>query len=344
MKKSSKCGVAGFVVLVVVRTCLGGGVDRPIENVATVSTRLLAPGRYARLRCDSDGNVYLRVDTGDRRSPVVRVSHDGKTLTTFSTDTDPDLSGVQDFWVNDYNDVFVLGEKGRDEGYVFSYDADAKLKGEVRVDMPIRPNQIAVFSSGDLLIAGREPVSDTSRRNFANGAPFVGIFNSRGQLIKRIELQKDIKPNPKRPLLHADLDYAEEVVNSSTISSDDGNVYFMRRGPTGPIYAISSAGTVTKTMRLVPPRGAVKLSTAKVARGTLAAEFILNRLDSGLEGPSPVDSVITQIYNLNTGKMMTEYKSVPPIGPDLACYDANSFKYLTVDSDYYLQILETEGR
>ena len=343
MNRESRFMLVCVLVLVIVTTCQGGDDSRPIEAVKTVPTRLLAPGRYSRLRCDSDGNIYLRVYTGDRRSPVVRVSPDGKKLTTFEIDPELDLSGVQDFWVTDYGELYVLAEKGSDEGYVLSFDADGKFKDKVRLDVPIRPNQIAVFDSGDLLVAGREPATSSSGRSSANGSALVGIFNNRGQLIKRIEFRKDIKPNPKHSIRRADLHYAEAIVNSSTVSSDDGQVYFMRHGPDGPVYAVSSRGTITKTLHLIPPQGAL-LSTVKVAKGNLAAEFIINSVNSQIAGPAPVESVITQIYDLSTGKEVMEYSSVPPIGPDLACYQSDSFKYLTTDNDHYLEILESIGR
>ncbi len=303
--------ISYLFVVVIVTLCEAADNSRPIDMVKTVSTKLLAPGRYSRFKCDLDGNIYLRVYTGDNRSPVVRVSPDGKTITTFALPSVQDLSGVQDFWVTSDTDLYVLAEKAPDEGYVLSFDADGTYKNKVRLDIPIRPNQIAVFASGDFLVAGREPVIPGTGRSVANGPPFVGIFNNRGQLLKRIQLRKDVKPNPKQPLRRADLNYAEGIVNSATEPSDDGKVYFMRRGVDGPIYAISPSGIITKTIHLTPPKGA-SLSTIKVASGRLAAEFVRNTADN-----SQVESVITQIIDLTSGKKVAEYSSVPPLGPDL---------------------------
>lgn len=333
-----------FSVLAFVMVCMCAAANdsqqRPLELVRTVPTSLLAPGRYSRFRCDADHNIYLRTYTGDRRSPVLRISPDGKKITVFELQSDQELSGIQDFWVTNYGDVYVLADKGRDEGYVVTFDSDGKYKETVRLEASIRPNQIAVFSSGDFLVAGRIPVVPGSGKSPANGGPFVGIFNNRGQFLKRIEFHKDLKPGAKTPR-KADLTYADAIVNSSSVSSDDGTVYFMRDTKYGPVYAVSPSGTVTRIIRLKPPEGA-RLSTVKIARGRLAAEFLMDVVGGTQEGE--VESVVTQIIDLISGKKVEEYRSAPPLGPDFVCYEPNSFTFLTNDENGYLQILEANGR
>jgi hypothetical protein len=330
---------AGYLSVLPLITALCQAVDnpRPIELEKTITTQLLAPGRYSHFRCDSDSNVYLRVYEGGRLSPVVRVSADGKTTTTFSLPSTHDLTAIQDFWVASNGEVSVLGEKAPDEGYILFFDADGQYRNAVRLEVPIRPNQIAVFPSGDLLVAGREPSHHEPHKSLANSSPFVGIFNSRGQLLKRIQLRKDVKPRPKQPG-RADLKYAETVVGSTTESDGSGNVYFIRKAADGPVYAVSPSGVIAKTIRLSPPKGAV-LSTVKVAGDRLAAEFFRNTADD-----SQVESVITQIVDLGSSKKLAEYSSVPPLGPDFACYQPDSFTFLFTDNNGYLTLLEATGR
>src|SRR6266436_4058046 len=275
-------------ICVIAAVCVAADKPRMIEGVNTVTTQVFAPGRYSHFRCDSDGNIYLRVYTGELTSPVVKVSPEGKLLTTFLSDSASKLVSIQDFWVTSTGEVFVLAEKGGGEGAILVFDADGKSKEEVLLDVPVRQNQLAV-------------VVPLEERSVANGSPFLAIFNSRGQLLKRIQLPKDVKPKAKQPLTRADLNYAETVVNSATEISDDGTVYFVRHTRTGPVYAISAGGRVTRTVRLKPPEGAI-LSTVKVARGTVAAEFVKNGADDG-----SALSVIIQIIDLKSATKLAEY-------------------------------------
>jgi len=325
-------------ICVIAAVCVAADKPRMIVGVNTVTTQVFAPGRYSHFRCDSDGNIYLRVYTGELTSPVVKVSPEGKLLTTFLSDSPSKLVSIQDFWVTSTGEVFVLAEKGGGEGAILVFDADGKSKEEVLLDVPVRPNQLAVFASGDFLVGGREVVVPLEERSVANGSPFLAIFNSRGQLLKRIQLPKDVKPKAKQPLTRADLNYAETVVNSATEISDDGTVYFVRHTRTGPVYAISAGGRVTRTVRLKPPEGAI-LSTVKVARGTVAAEFVKNGADDGR-----ALSVIIQIIDLKSATKLAEYLSTPPLGPDFACYEPNSFTFIASDQNGHLTITSAAGQ
>jgi len=328
------------VVVTLSTVMVGEAADsfRELEVESTVTTHVIAWGRYSRFRCDSGGNIYLRIWNEDLKSPVTRVSGDGEKVTQFVIPADEDLAGIQDFWVADDGHLYILADKPPDKAYVLSFDADGKHKSSTQLDVPLRANQIAVFDSGDFLIAGRQSVPPEPGAALANGAPFVGIFNDRGQLLKKVEFGKDIKPDPKQPLLRADLHYAEAIVGSATAAGDDGTVYFMRRGIDGPIYAVSAAGLITKTIRLKPPEDA-HLATVKIAKGTLAAEFLRKTGDD-----SRIESILTQLIDIRTGRKITEFKSVPPLGPDFACYSPDEFTFLSNDEKGYLTILRAKGR
>jgi hypothetical protein len=323
----------------VVESILGIAADksRIIEGVSTINTQLLAPVRFSHFRCDSSGNVYIRPYTGERIVPVVRISFDGKHLLKFVSDSEKDFTSIPDFWVADNGDVMLLAEKGHGQSYILQFDSDANYKGEIPLDVSVRASQLAVFPSGDYLIGGREVVPPGKGKSIANGKPFIGIFNGRGQLIKQLHFERDVKPNPKQPSNKADLDYADMLVSSASEVSDDGSIYFVRHTPSGPIYLISDRGLVMKTWRLKPPEHSV-LSTVKVARETLAAEFVLTA------GDGRAASVVMQIVDLHSGLKMTEYVSTPPLGPDFACYKPNSFKFIATDENGYITLTDAVGR
>src|SRR3981081_2598742 len=97
-----------FAALSIVTPSKAGDDFRELVITSTVTTRIVAWGRYSRFRCDSDGNIYLRVYNEDLKSPVIRVSADGQKVTQFVIPVDEGLSGIQDFWATGDSELYVL--------------------------------------------------------------------------------------------------------------------------------------------------------------------------------------------------------------------------------------------
>lgn len=325
---------------------LFGGVDNSqsvhsgaLATQKRVTTHIFGPGRFARFKCDSNQNVFLRVYDGNSASPVLRISADGSKSTKFSIPEDSDTASArtQDFWVSQFGEVYVLVEQPPETGNIFVFDSDGKFKRKIQLDIPIRPHQIAVYPSGTLLVAGREPASADRRKIAANASPIVALFNNRGQLLKRIELKGEVKPNVKAPTEKPDLSYAEAVVASMAESDEEGNIYFVRRTSSGQVYRVKESGIAKSTVRLTAPEGA-SLSQVKIAKGMLAAEYLTRASDGQIE------SIITQVINTSSGEKVAQYTSEIPLGPDLACFGApKSFTFVSNDGEGYLEMIQATG-
>ncbi len=333
--KFTSCGWATVITLFTVFT-QGTENPRPLEISNVVTTDVLAPALVLPAKCDAGGNAYVRIyQMDERKSTVLRVSRDGKHVARFSLEPMVELTRAHDFATNG-GEVYVLASQGADEAYVVRFDADGKHEDTVKLDMPLQPSQIAVFPSGDLLVAGREPAS-SEVGSAARTLPFLGIFTSRGQLVKRILLQNDVKPDNTKDKAIANRKYLEALVGSVVEPGDDGKLYLMRRTARGPVYAISSGGVVEKIVIPAPPQGA-RLSGIKVAKGRLAAQFVRTTPDDSTE-------VIIRIIDLQSRKNIAEYAhSNYQIGSALACYSPDSFVFLAPGEGYKLTVVTAEGK
>ncbi len=334
--KSILYGCATLVMLVAAPS---QEVENPrlLEISNVVTTDVVASALVLPAKCDMDGNVYARVyPAEERKATVYRVSRDGKEVVQFSLQSMAELTRVHDFAPGTRGEVYVLASKGSDEAYVVGFDADGKYTDMVKLEIPLQPSQIAVFATGDLLVAGRAPAS-SSLGSAASSRPFLGIFTNRGQLLKRLLLQNDVRLENTKDKASATRSYLEALVGSVVEPGDDGKLYLMRRTAGGPVYAISSGGVVEKTVLPVSPQGA-RLTAIKVAKGRLAAQFVRDTPDDSTE-------VIIKIVDLQSRKNIAEYThSNYQIGSALACYSPDSFVFLVPGEGYKLTVVTAEGK
>jgi hypothetical protein len=262
-------------VLILCSTCFGQAVPRTaalkivsVEKTSEIASSLVIPAK-----CDLAGNAWVRI-AGDKvgAGPILRISPDGKTLVKYTLDAiPPEVAAdarIRSFAPGAGDELVVLLEKQGEETqhYLVRYGSDGEFRSSSRLDAPLRPSFLGTFPSGDLLIGGDELPPDP--KTLPAGTPispnlkgFVGIFNNRGLLLRRIALKGDLKPKDQKaknpagdPYFKQDIEYRTAIVLSSAETGEDGNVYLMRNTPTGPVYVISPSGTVYKSISLIPPR------------------------------------------------------------------------------------------
>jgi hypothetical protein len=303
--------------------------------------------------------VYFRVHEGRTGGgPVLKVSADAKKVTRFSLDVvslellkdrkhqDTDYLRIRNFAPGRNGELFMILEKTPEESYLVQFDADGRYKSTSKIDARMRPTQIAAFGSGDLLIAGTEFLPDPKKLDASspilnNPKPFTGLFNSRGQLLRRIVLHEDLEPKTEyeetptgQKVVKIDRDYEKSIAFSTAEAAADGNIYLMRYTTVGPVYVLSPGGVVVKTIRLKPPKDA-SLTDIKVAGGFMAAKYVRNK-----HGTEYIDSVILSILNLQTGEEIAQYShSDANIGSVFACFDLGSYTFLGNDDKYRFQLI-----
>jgi hypothetical protein len=220
-------------------------------------------------KSDSSGHVFFAPAARDTRgmlsSPntIVRVSADKAVRFLLSDIPEARRASIEDFSPGTNGDLFVITTThigiGKMESYVVHFDSDGKYVSKNRIELAgFIPSQIAVFGSGDFLLAGwRLYFADSSD---ANRRPFTGVFNSRGQLLATLRLAGDIKKET------AVDDFEEAISLSMAETGADGYVYFARAAANGPVFVISPSGRVVRTIPVSAPKG-MKLVGMKPPRG-----------------------------------------------------------------------------
>ncbi|MCI0349616.1 MAG: hypothetical protein L0Z53_09350 [Acidobacteriales bacterium] len=293
-------------------------------------------------KCDSQGNIYLpEMIDSDNFGPVARISSDGSKLTRFELlDDEVGETHITAFAAGQQPDRFYLAgmripdvdrdmaapgsshgesnarlttsEKPEPQPFIASFNGDGKLLGELKLPR-ILPLQLAVLTSGDLLVAGLAANEAGEMRNF------LGVFGQDGKLFREVKL-------PAERLNH-------EAVFASTYSSfevaDDGYLYLMRRGTEGPIHVIAPDGDVFQSIKLTPAKG-TRLLNIKAARNRLVT--ISGRVvPAGIPGSFGTQQVVFGVLNPHSGQIEAEYEigdASLGVG-NFACYTAaGSFVFL----------------
>jgi hypothetical protein len=140
-------------------------------------------------------------------------------------------------------------KKGDSRDYIARFDRDGSYKGALKLDSDLHPVQLATFDSGIFVVAVVDP----------NKTPRVGLLNSSGQLLKFLQLPKDITDRQKS----AEKSFAaasgqsastDVIAMLSQFYSSNGNVLLIRAGNVTPIYEIRESGEV-RPVRLKIPDG-----------------------------------------------------------------------------------------
>jgi hypothetical protein len=285
-------------------------------------------------QCDADGNPYVYT-FGPSGRQILGLTPKG--VITFATNqmTDIPEPAAGDFFVAD-SAVYVLvtgieyarkdevaykdeaGQetkqletKGESGDYIARFDSDGSYRGALKLDAGFHPIQVAAFGSGNFVLAGLDE----------GKTPRVGLFNSSGQLVKYLELAKDITDRPKsaeKSFEHSGLHASVDVIAMfAKFYSYHGNVLLVRAGNTTPIYEIRESGEV-RAVRVKAPNG--------VAIDHLIPSdhnwFIDVRKGSLEEKTDTIYEVSPE-----TGELLREYRieSEDRLKEDLSCVIQDSF-------------------
>jgi hypothetical protein len=267
------------------------------------------------------------------QNPVVRISADGKHATQYSLNGVPGLEkgGILDFGAAAHGNVFLLAtDLSQPAGfYVLRFDEAGGFVSKTRLQPGIRPNQLAVFSSGELLVSGREH-RDTPSVS-ATGSAITGIFDFNGQLLRKVEMPGDIKPKTgplsAEEAAAAEQDYSRALTFSMAASSNDGRIYLMRFGPDyAPVFSISPIGEA-RPVKVRFPKGTY-LNSIKLDGNRLLTMFVRK------EDPKQarIDEIIFSVWDLDSGEELEEFYDVSPlVGVALACYQRDVFTFVRTD-------------
>ncbi len=304
-----------------------------------VSTSILAGGSFALpTDCDEQGRLYVKlVKPGTAmEGPLLRLSAKGVREAEF--DTSGELVNV--YGVRPNGGVVMLHVEGAK--VVDNFGPDGKHESSVQLERaptPFFPYQIAVFPSGEILIAGVQyhPGYRAS----------TAVYDPTGHLVRQFVLDGDAEI--ERAVEVGDARYTrslgggnETISRSVAITGDDGFAYLMRATSPATVYVISAAGEVVRKLVVsAPTDDGLPDFWIRVAKNKLAVRF-----RSGCDRPLGFHSCEGTEYTVvdaTTGKRLADYATDKDATGTTACYapDADHFFTFRLTSDQqHLEIVE----
>ncbi len=291
-------------------------------------------------RCDTDFNMYFSPATSKGVNSLLRISGDGKKTTQFLLSRVPELGtgAILTSYFAAEGRIYMVAA-GPAGSAIAVFDKDGANKSLIKLEVQhASVNQMLAIDSRRFFIAGTAIAAGTGNR-----VPFTGIYDDAGRPVSSVNLGKkdvnkrtlsDSHDNPAAPSA-----YDIAISGSIADTSGDGNIYFVRAAPTGPVFVLSPSGQVLNVFDLAAPKGADKLIDMKVAGGRIA---ILHEGEPPEGGTAPI--WITVIDSAN-GKPLSQYFAQDSeIGDLLACYTpapVDTFIFLNSDKDGRLNIIHT---
>ncbi len=322
-----------------------------------VPTRLLEPhaaviavsnpfatGFTGAIKCDLDGNLYVRPATvfGFPGSKLVSISHDGSRTVEFSPNGAPGYlrKDINDFAVGDHGHVYLLSqkcEKNECEDAILEFGSDGRYLTATTFGRSLRVARFAAFGNGLFLLTGtNRPVRSSSAKKPAfTTVPYTAVFDTSGRLIREVSLAMDEAQLPGEGRAPDEAVMPQPLQLSLTAAGEDA-VYVARRTSQPTIYRVGPDGTVAHTFKVTPPtKNAWPMRIDYAGNGQLIIEFN-NRLR---EDAFDAGHAILSLVDDRTGQRLIDYQSAPEIGL-FACYVRGNFTFVGVSKEGKSEIRE----
>lgn len=323
----------------------------PDAHLVRVQT-ITAPGEFATtffrpFRCDSEGDVYVRTDSGGVEA-VHKLNSKGEKIALFEANANPDLKidAARYFTVGDRGELYELVYPHEMNRYVFVYKADGTFKSAVKLQtgFPWIPKMLAVFPTGQLLASGEEYDADKTAAMW----PFTGIFAADGGLLKEVKLEDDedlhdmAASGDTRVASPTNIHSNHAVDNGLVEMASDGNAYLMRWTNPAIFYAISPGGEVVRRFAVDPGEPGYRPSAMHVNKNRIAILFV--EMQSGGKIMKIVDLEGHEIAKYDELKVNGKAKDA--LSAVFVCYTENPthFVFLGADDDNRLQLWHVEPR
>jgi hypothetical protein len=275
--------------------------------------------------CDEQGRSYVKLITEGPGmiGPIFRLSSNGVVETEFDT------SGalINRYAVRPDGGVIMIYVGGSSK-VIDNFAPDGTRESSVQLErppVPFFPSQLAVFRSGEMLVAGLQ-----YRPGYKAS---TAIYDPTGHLVKQLVLDGDaqIERSIERAAakdISAQQRNIEAVDKSAATTGDDGLVYLMRATSPAVIYAISAAGDVIRKIVVSPPTGTgLPDFGIRVVKNRLAVQF-RRSCDTNTESGSCRSSTYA-VVDATTGKKLAAYEADKEVAGPILCYAPDPDRFFT---------------
>jgi len=201
-------------------------------------------------------------------------------------------------------------------------------------DRRVAAGHIAVFGTGDLLVAGIAKGHDVPF------VPLTAIFGSDGEFRRQIILSGDVSDkDAKEKQADAKLSEAQRMRDLLDVTflqkADDGNVYVMRHTPKGPVFVISPGGEVQR-VTLRPPTRSADIQWIMASGGSIAAQYLS-------QDPAERKMHYISVIDVRTNKLRDRIRyshEFQTDGGGMVCYQHDIFTFIAGTSENKLQLVK----
>jgi len=280
-------------------------------------------------RCDANGNIYFRgLEQGNPSSPVYKAQPGSYTCITFAldgSDTDLRLGTVQDFAVSAAGVLFELVQSG-DTVYIARFGDDGSFKSKIKLERPFWASHLSVLANDAwFLVTGTE----LQTKGGPPPALVSKIVDESGRDVSNLTFEKDpaaLKEAPKgKPKIENYWGNKSilPLVLGDTQTGIDGSLYVMRASTAPVIFVLDSTGQLTRRITVQPPEAGMTIGNMQVSAGRIALLFY--RADT----TNQVEKSTMVLVDARSGKVERAYEVDARLGSAFACYDGNSFAFLS---------------
>jgi hypothetical protein len=316
-----------------------------VETVDIPSTR--ADSFATPFKCDNEGNLYFQ---NDPRNPAIqKFNSKGEAIALFRPTpiTDKEIDAAGSFAVTLGGELFELVFPHERTRYVFTYEPDGTFNSAIKLDPGFPwwlPNALAVFPSGQMLIAGSEYDKDHNAAKW----PFTGIFAADGSLLKEVKLEDDetlhdmAAAGDARVSVPGIAGTNRALANSQIEIAADGNAYVMRWTNPAIIYAISPGGEMVRRLKVDPGNRSYGPQTMHIFQNRIAVLFIEEHTYEKIMRIIDLEGHEIATYT----ELMAKDKPQAFLTGAFYCYTENPtrFTFLGANDDSKLQIWIAEPR
>jgi len=278
--------------------------------------------------CDEQGRLYVKlIKAGPGMvGPLFRLSSKGIVEAEFDTSD----AIINRYAVRPDGGVMMIHSDGVDK-FIDNFAPDGSRETSVRLERPptpFFPSQLAVFHSGEILVAGL--------RYHPGYEASTAIYDTTGRLVKQLVLDRDVVVERGLEVGGTEDTVARQqntkaIDQSVAIAGDDGLVYLMRATSPVIVYAISAAGNVIRQFLVDPP--------TSMGEPDFGIRFVKNRLAIQFRRScdnSESDACHTSQYAIvdaTTGERLAAYEADKEVAGTMACYAPDPDRLFTFSED-----------
>jgi len=303
------------------------------------------------VKCDADGNLYIRKYATDRPllGPVVKIDPDGKRTALFDPAAVSQLAldRADAFSPASDGGMYQIAQSGvlKPRIYVLHFSSDGSPSSPTRLDADFEVYTFAAFASGNFLVSGvKRDMQDKNDR----GRNFTAVFSADGRELAQLSFQEP--PEAAKAATKSDADGRQQGAQKDTQKEtekatekpapmldladaevgNDGNLYVMRSSSPALVYVIAPSGKIQQTLKVAAPPGATP-SAFHVSGNRLAISF--------WNEESQRQTVV--VADAQTGRKIASYADPSGLGTSFACYEANEgvFTFLKLGEGNALEVM-----